>query len=322
MTVKAGTSPATALPPIPLLRRLYGFGSIYGKTIRDSRLSFIIAAGVLGGMMLAAASAVSSFFPTPQSRLEVDTIVSSIPSSMSGLFGNPIKVGTLGGMMNWKYAPFFALGAGLWSILALSGTLAGEAQRGSLDIVASAPLGKRRVAIEKLTAHLTTLWLTMAIIGVLGWLGAAIWGDASLGDAISPLSAFGFALWVGFIGLFFGGLAFALAPLLGKSGSAGVAGAAMVVAWISNGYEALTPVAGGGLPGRGRRDLRPPRPGRDGRPFDPRAPGGDAGRARSVRSLLRRPAAAGPGLGHRAGLVRGDAGLSRRRAGGRGRQCA
>ena len=243
MTVKAGTSPATALPPIPLLRRLYGFGSIYGKTIRDSRLSFIIAAGVLGGMMLAAASAVSSFFPTPQSRLEVDTIIASIPSSMSGLFGNPIKVGTLGGVMNWKYAPFFALGTGLWSILALSGTLAGEAQRGSLDIVASAPLGKRRVAVEKLTAHLTMLWLTMAVVGLLGWLGAEIWGDAPLGDAIPLLSAFGFALWVGFIGLFFGGLAFALAPLLGKSGSAGVASAAMVVAWISNGYEALAPVA-------------------------------------------------------------------------------
>jgi ABC-2 type transport system permease protein len=244
MTVKAGTPPATAaLPPIPLHHRLYGFGSIYGKTIRDSRLAFIIAAGVLGGMMLAAASAVSSFFPTPASRQEVDTIISSIPSSMSGLFGNPIDVGTLGGMMNWKYAPFFALGTSLWSILALSGTLAGEAQRGSLDIVASAPLGKRRVAIEKLTAHLTMLWLTMAIVGVLGWLGAAVWGDASLGDAIPPLSAFGFALWVGFIGLFFGGLAFALAPLLGKSGSAGVAGAALVVAWISNGYEALAPVA-------------------------------------------------------------------------------
>jgi len=244
MTVKAGAPPAAAaLPPIPLHRRLYGFGSIYGKTIRDSRLAFIIAAGVLGGMMLAAASAVSSFFPTPSSRLEVDTLIATIPSSMSGLFGNPIEVGTLGGMMNWKYGPFFALGTGMWSILALSGTLAGEATRGSLDIVASAPLGKRRVALEKLTAHLTMLWLTMAIMAMLAWGGAAVWGDASLGDAIAPLSAIGFALWVGFIALFFGGLAFALAPLLGKSGSAGVAGAAMVVAWISNGYEALAPIA-------------------------------------------------------------------------------
>ena len=52
--------------------------------------------------------------------------------------------------MTWKFGSGFALGAGLWSILALSGTLAGEARRGSLDFVAAAPFGKRRIALEKL----------------------------------------------------------------------------------------------------------------------------------------------------------------------------
>ncbi len=37
------------LTTIALRRRLYGLGSIFGKTLRDSRLSFIIAAGMLGG---------------------------------------------------------------------------------------------------------------------------------------------------------------------------------------------------------------------------------------------------------------------------------
>ena len=54
-----------AFPPIPLRRRLYGFGSIYGKTIRDSRLAFIIAAGLLGGMSLVMGVAVANIFPTP-----------------------------------------------------------------------------------------------------------------------------------------------------------------------------------------------------------------------------------------------------------------
>jgi len=244
MAVEAGRPPiAGGIAPVSLWSRFYGFGSIYGKSIRDSRLAFIIAAGVLGGMMLVAGAAVGGVFPTAESRQEVDKLIATIPSSMSGLFGNPVKVGTLGGMMNWKYGPFFALGAGLWSILALSGTLAGEASRGSLDIVASAPFGKRRLALEKLTAHLTMLGLAMTILASCAWVGATLYGDASLGDAIPPLSATGFALWVGFIGLAFGGLAFALAPLLGRSGSAGVAGAVMVVAWISNGYSALAPIA-------------------------------------------------------------------------------
>ena len=36
-------------------------------------------------------------------------------------------------------------------------TLAGEASRGSLDFVAATPFGKRRIALEKLAAHLTML---------------------------------------------------------------------------------------------------------------------------------------------------------------------
>jgi putative exporter of polyketide antibiotics len=242
MGAQAG-SPTLRAPSVSLFSRIYGFGSVYAKTLRDSRLAFIIAAGVLGGMMLVAGAAVGSVFPTPESRREVDKLIATVPSSMSGLFGNPINVGTLGGVMNWKYGPFFALGAGLWSILALSGTLAGEASRGSLDFVASSPFGKRRLAIEKLTAHLTMVGLAMVVLAVCAWAGATIYGDASLGDAIPPVSAIGFALWVGFIGLAFGGLAFVLAPLLGRSGSAGVAGAAMVAAWVSNGYSALAPVA-------------------------------------------------------------------------------
>ncbi len=235
-------TPAT-IPPIPLLSRVYGLGSLYAKTLRDSRLAFLIAAGILAGMMLAAGAAMKDAFPTPESRQEVDTIIASIPSSMAGLFGNPIRVGTLPGVINWKYGPFFVLGAGLWSILALSGTLAGEARRGSLEFVAAAPFGKRRIALEKLFAHLTTLGLAMACLAVVSAVTAAAFGDASLGDAIPPEAAVGFALWVGFVALFFGGLAFALAPLLGNSGAAGVAGAAMIVGWISNGYAALQPVA-------------------------------------------------------------------------------
>jgi polyether ionophore transport system permease protein len=240
MSVEAGAPRrAATFPAIPLHRRLYGLGSIYGKTVRDTRLTFIIAAGVLVGMMLAAGAAMQDVFPTAQSRLEVDALISSIPASMAGLFGNPIKIGTLPGVVNWKYGPFFALGAGLWSILALSGTLAGEARRGSLDFVAATPFGKRRIALEKLTAHLTMLGLSMAILAVAAWGTAEAFGDTALGDAIPPEAAIGFALWVGLLALAHGGLAFALAPLLGRSGAAGVAGGVLVAGWVANGYEAL-----------------------------------------------------------------------------------
>lgn len=232
---------ALTFPPIPLRRRLYGFGSIYGKTMRDSRLAFIIAAGLLGGMALVMGAAISSIFPDLKSRIEVGALFGSIPAELNRLFANVdligSKVGTLGGYVTYKYAMIFALGASVWSILALSGTLAGEARKGSLDFVASAPFGKRRIGLEKLTAHLTLLWLTMAILAIAITFSASVFGDAALGDSISLASAIGFAVWLGAMAMFFGGLAFMLSPLLGRAGAAGVAGIVFAGAWIINGLN-------------------------------------------------------------------------------------
>ena len=82
---------------------MYGFGSVYGKTIRDSRLAFIIAAGLLGGMALLMGAAVPQVFPTPEARLEVDALIGAMPA----VDGQPVRqagrLGTLGGYMTWKY---------------------------------------------------------------------------------------------------------------------------------------------------------------------------------------------------------------------------
>ena len=236
MTTGVGSVPA-GRTVASSFSRVYGLGSIYGKTIRDSRLAFIIAAGLLGGMALVMGLAISSVFPTAASRLEVDKLIGSIPASMVNLFGKPVSLGTLGGYMTFKYGAIFALGTALWSILALSSTLAGEARRGSLDLIATTPFGKRRIALEKVAAHLTMLGLAMTILAVMTTTSSALFGDAALGDQIPLLSSVGFALWCGFLALFFGGLAFALAPLLGRAGSAGVASLVMLVLWVANGLD-------------------------------------------------------------------------------------
>jgi ABC-2 type transport system permease protein len=248
VTAGAGTPHVAAapIPAIPLRRRLYGFGSIYGKTIRDSRLSFIIAAGLLGGMSLVMGAAIGTVFPTPAARHDLNALVGAMPASMVNLFGNATlmgdKLGTLGGYVTWKYGSTFAVGISLWSILALSGTLAGEAARGSLDLVAVLPFGKRRIALEKLAAHLTVFWITMAILAVALVVSSNAFGEAAMGDQLSLVNTVGFALWVGFIGMCFGGLAFALSPILGRGGSAAVAGIAMVALWVMSGLNVGGPL--------------------------------------------------------------------------------
>jgi len=243
MAANAGAPrhPATTFPAISLRKRLFGLGSIYGKTMRDSRLAFIIAAGMFGGLTLVMGAAVGQVFPTPEARKALNEIVGSMPASMVNLFGNTTligdKLGTLGGYVTWKYGAMFSLGMGLWSILALSGTLAGEAARGSLDFVAVSPFGKRRVALEKLAAHLTLVWLTMLIVAIGMTVSSNAFGEASMGDQIPFGDALGFSIWCGAIAMFFGGLAFALAPLLGKGGAAGISALTMLLLWAASGLQ-------------------------------------------------------------------------------------
>lgn len=238
----ATSATAAALTRTSPVSRIYGLGSIYGKTMRDSRLAFIIAAGLLGGLSLAMGAAISTVFPDAASRGEVDKLIAGMPAQMVDFFGKPVALGTLGGYLTWKYGLVFVLATSLWSILGLSSTLAGEAGRGSLDLIATTPFGKRRIAVEKVAAHVTMLALALAFMAVMLTISSNTYGDAALGDKITPLSAFGFAAWLGFIALFFGGLAFALSPLLGRGGAAGVSGIAFALAWTVNGLD-LGPLA-------------------------------------------------------------------------------
>ena len=66
-------------------------------------------------------------------------------------------------------------------------------------------------------------------------LSSNLFGNAELGDRISPLASAGFAAWIGLLAMAFGGLALVLSPLLGRAGGAGIAGLVLAVTWLANG---------------------------------------------------------------------------------------
>lgn len=231
---------ATARTRVPAWSRIYGLGSVYAKTVRDSRLAFIIVAGILGGLMLVAGAGVGKALGTVEARNEIIKLVNELPPIIAGLSGKAINVATLGGYMTYKYGPFFAIIASLWSVLALSGTLAREATRGSLDFVAVTPFGMRRIALEKIAAHLTAMTGAMIILAFSAWLAGAAFATLP-GDPIPVEAAIGFALWTGLVALAAGGLAFALAQVIGRAGAAGIAGAVVFAGYILNGYQASVP---------------------------------------------------------------------------------
>lgn len=244
MAVEVGRRSRPRVPSqgVPLWRRVYGLGSVYAKTLRDSRRAFLIVAILFGGLMFLLTAALAREFPTQASRHSLVVLATGTGTSpiLAGIVGNPVNVGTIGGYITWKYGPVFLFVAAIWSILALSGTLAAEARRGSLDVVASGPIGRRRLALEKAAGHVTVMGLAMAVFALGAWLGAAAFARLP-GDALTAQAAAGYALTVGLTGLAAGSVAFALAPLLGRAAAGGIAGFVLVAAWLVNGYQGVFP---------------------------------------------------------------------------------
>lgn len=241
MAAEIGRRRVLAIAPhVPLSRRLYGLGSVFGKTVRDSRLGLFTMAALLGGIIVAGGATMASTYGTLETRHELATLSATLPPVLRGLYGDPVSVDTLGGFISWHYGAYFALLAGLWSILALSSTLAGEARRGSLEFALATPLSRRVVALEKIAGHLAALTIAIALIAVATWVTGA--GFAKLpGDEISAGAAIGFAVGLGAKALIAGSIAFALAGLVGRGAAAGLAGAFMVAGYVLNSYRALVP---------------------------------------------------------------------------------
>ena len=214
--------------------------TVIGKTIRDSRRTTLIVSVVLFLLLISVTAAVATEFNTPQSRKELADLVANLPPILQGLAGKPINVETMGGYVQYKYGTFFPIVLSLWSILALSSTLAAEAKRGSLEFVAASPISRRRIAFEKLSGHI----LVIAVASIAVFLSVAIAGTANAklpGDEISVTAAFAYALQLGLMALAAGGLAFALSQFLGRGAGVAIAGAVMFGGWILNGYQGAVP---------------------------------------------------------------------------------
>jgi ABC-2 type transport system permease protein len=225
---------------VGLVPRLVGLGSVFGKTVRDARVAVLIMGTLLGGIVLAGGATMASTYGTPETRLELAALSQSLPPVLRGLYGNPVNVDTLGGFISWHYGAYFALLAGLWSILALSSTIAGEAVRGSLEFALATPLSRRVIAVEKVAGHLAAVGLVTAIVAVLTWTTGSVFATLP-GDDVTPGAAVSFAVGIAARGLIAGSVAFVVAGFLGRGAGAGIAGTVMVAGYVLNSYRSLLP---------------------------------------------------------------------------------
>jgi ABC-2 type transport system permease protein len=218
-----------------------GLGTVFGKTMRDSRRAIVIAVAFLLLMVLAGVAAFASAFGTPETRQEMINLAQTLPAALQGELGRPIGLEHLGGLMEWRYHSIFLGLLPIWSIVALSGTLAGEAGRGSLDVVLTSPLTRRRVAIEKVAAHIVAVTIAMVVLAVSLWASGTAFATLP-GDEIALGDAAAYAVMTGVVMLLPGSIAFAASAVIGRGAAAGLAALLMLTAYFVNGYRSMVAV--------------------------------------------------------------------------------
>jgi ABC-2 type transport system permease protein len=209
---------------------------VFAKGIRDSRWSIAIVIAFLGLVMLVGAAAVASAFGTVEARQQMIGLATTLPGIFQSMLGPPVALDTLGGLIAWRYGIVLGVLLPVWSILALSGTLAVEAERGSIELLATAGITRRRIALEKLAAHLVGVLIAMAALAAFVWLSGVAFATLP-GDAIPPEAAAGYAALTAVQVLVPGSIAFAAAPFLGRGGAAGLAAFVMVGSYLVNGFH-------------------------------------------------------------------------------------
>jgi polyether ionophore transport system permease protein len=231
---------STALAPARPLARVMGLGSVFGKTMRDSRRAALLV-GIVGGLfMVATAAPYGVEFVTEAKRAAFVASMTSLPPVFQGLLGQPIHIETLGGFLSWRVGNILPVLLGLWSVIALSGTLAGEAASGSLDLVAATPHSRRSIALQKLGAHVVALAVAMLILAVSITVAGLAFGVLP-GDEIPFPTALSHVALYGLLMLAAGSVSFATAPLVGRSRAMAFGFAALFGMYLIESFGSIAP---------------------------------------------------------------------------------
>ncbi|MGZ6315028.1 MAG: ABC transporter permease [Candidatus Limnocylindrales bacterium] len=201
--------------------------NIFTKTIRDLRWpTFWVALG-MGAMT----GYFAVLFPTYSKLIDLNSILDKMGPAAKLMGASLGDASTLVGFLHIELfsmilpALMVAFAAGV-----ASGFTAGEESRGTIDVLLSYPVSRRRVVLEKWAAVMVGCVVAAVVVWVFAVAGAAISASVLPWD---DLAAALFMLVL--LGLAFGAMALAVSAGTGNRGAAiGIAVAVMVVMYLAD----------------------------------------------------------------------------------------
>jgi ABC-2 type transport system permease protein len=204
------------------------------KGLRDVRRSFVWWSLGLAGFV----ALIVSVYPTVRSNPGLNKLAEDYPEALKAFvgFGGQIDYASAAGYLGIE---LFSLMVPLLLLVAAIGTgagsIAGEEERGTLELLLANPVSRTRVVLEKSAA----LAVEVAGLGVVLWL--ALWiGAVSVGMDISGGRLAGATLGAVLLALAYGAIALLLGAATGRRAVAiGLTATAAVAAYLVNGLAPL-----------------------------------------------------------------------------------
>lgn len=210
--------------------------SVLVKSLRDARRGLVWwSLGLVGLVALLVA-----VYPTVRDNPELNKLVEQYPEALKGLlsFGGEIDYTSGAGYLGSELFSFMipllfliaAIGAG-------AGTIAGEEESGTLDLLLANPISRRRVLLEKLGA----LVLEVLSLGVVLWVALWIGGRVVTMKVSAAHLAAGAGSAV-LLAIAFGTIALLFGAASGRRAlAAGLSAALAVAAYVVNSLASLVP---------------------------------------------------------------------------------
>ncbi|MGD9695915.1 MAG: ABC transporter permease subunit [Thermoleophilia bacterium] len=204
------------------------------RSLRDQRRSTI---WWIAGL-LALAALVMAFYPTVRDDPSLDDLVESYPEALRALMGGAesLDYSSAAGYLNQEILSFVApIALAIFAIGHGASAVAGEEDRGILDLLLAAPISRTRVVVEKLGA----LVALTAALGLTLWAGlVALAAAVGMSIAAGRLAAAVLALVL--LTLVYGSLALLAGCATGRRGVAiAVSSGAAVLGYLLNALGTL-----------------------------------------------------------------------------------
>ncbi len=214
-------------------------GSVFAKSLRDVRRG--VAWWTLG--LAGYVALIVSVYPTIRDNPDLNELVESYPEALKAFiaFGSQSDFTSAAGYLGSELFSFMIPALFLVATVGNgAGSIAGEEERGTLDLLLSLPLSRTRVAVEKLGAMVVEITCLGLVLWLALWIGTAPFEmdvpAAHLGAAVFSAVALAAA---------YGAIAFMLAAATGRRSLAiGVSVALAVGGYLVNSLAPLVDALG------------------------------------------------------------------------------